>query len=128
MLFRQSTIIEMDSTGSILSDLNCLSKSEDDLDTKGIPLQSHKCGDWKEHEASCKNQVYKQPSTLDKVAEFNSSEKTTAAAKSNDGTFAASAKVTPGDIDSDKSVTKVHHSFVSKMVIKPETCISCGKR
>lgn len=125
----------MDSTGSILSDLNCLSKSEDDLDTISMLLQSQKYGDWKEHGASCENLLYKQHNTLDKVAEFNSSDRTTTATiKSNDSTHTASfqTQVTPdnGNIDSNVSDTEVYvnHSFVSKIVIKPETCAPCGKR
>ncbi|XP_032689751.1 rac GTPase-activating protein 1-like isoform X2 [Odontomachus brunneus] len=127
-----NTIVEMDSTGSILSDLNCLSKSEDDLNTNSMLLQSQKHGDWKEHGANSKNSVYKQHNTLDKVAEFNSSDRATVTIKSNDSTHTASfqTQITPGNehIDFNVSDTKLHHSFVSKMVIKPETCTPCGKR
>ncbi|XP_014468719.1 PREDICTED: rac GTPase-activating protein 1-like isoform X2 [Dinoponera quadriceps] len=132
-----NTIMEMDSTGSILSDLNCLSKSEDDQDTNAVLLLSPKHVEWKEHGASCEKSVHKQHSTLDKVAEFNLSDKTTIATtmskQTNDNTHTASfqTQVVPSNeiIDSNVSGTKVYaHNLVSKMVIKPETCTPCGKR
>lgn len=132
ILFRLSTIMEMDSTGSILSDLNCLSKSEDDLDTNGVLLQNKKYREWKEYGAE--NLVYTHHSTLDKVAKFNSLDRATiATVKAYDSAHTASAQtqVTPSEnIVSNASETTVYanHSFVSKMVIKPETCTSCGKR
>ncbi|XP_011147215.1 rac GTPase-activating protein 1 isoform X2 [Harpegnathos saltator] len=126
-----NAIMEMDSTGSILSDLNCLSKSEDDLDTNVTLLQSQK-HEWEEHTASCES-LGKQHNTLVRVAEFNSSDR--AAAKSSDGTYMVSCQTqdTSGgneNVNSKVSETRVHanHIFVSKMVIKPETCTPCGKR
>lgn len=126
----------MDSTGSILSDLNCLSKSEDDLDTNDILLRNQKHGEWKEYGASCENSVHKQHNTLDKVAEFNnlSDTATIATARANDSTHTSSLQaqvaLTDGNVVFNVSGTKVHanHCFVSKMVIKPETCVPCGKR
>lgn len=134
--------MEMDSTGSILSDLNCLSKSEDDLtDTNGIFSQSQKHGESKEHggATTCENSAqHKQHNTLDKVAEFNSLDRATTSVtvkSSNGTTYAASflqIQATPAsneDANEPKpKLSEANHSFVTKMVIKPETCTHCGKR
>ncbi|KAJ8682974.1 hypothetical protein QAD02_018766 [Eretmocerus hayati] len=47
-----NTITELDSTGSLLSDLSCISRSEDDLDTSIILQQNRKKREWKEHRPS----------------------------------------------------------------------------
>lgn len=122
--------MEMDSTGSILSDLNCLSKSEDDSDIKAIHIQIQ--GEWKRHRPSCEYLEKKQCSTLDKVAEFNSLDKATTV-KSNNDAHAASSQTQAGSV-SKTADTKTNakepsnHHFVSKMILKPETCIACDKR
>lgn len=127
--------MEMDSTGSILSDLNCLSKSEDDLDANAILAQLQKQQEWKEHKPSCEYIDKKQPSTLDKVAKFNSSDRPIATIiKSNNGAMAdiptSGTQIVSNNVDSKILNIKLYadHNFVSKMVIKPETCAPCGKR
>lgn len=124
----------MDSTGSILSDLNCLSKSEDDLDTDVI-IQIQKKKNCREYKLGDDYTANGQCSTLDKVAEFNSHDKvTTARVKTNDDTHTASFKI---KVTSDKenidpkplnTEAIANHSFVSKIVIKPEICTLCSKR
>lgn len=123
----------MDSTGSILSDLNCLSKSEDDLDTDAI-IQAQKNRKWKEYKLS-DDSACEQCSTLDKVAEFNSPDGvTTTRVKTNDDTYIVPFKIkvtsNKENIDFKPLNTEavVSHNFVSKIVIKPETCTLCGKR
>lgn len=124
----------MDSTGSILSDLNCLSKSEDDLDTD-VFIQAQKNRKWKEYKLSDDYSVNEQGNTLDKVAKFNSSDgATTTRVKTKDDTCTVPFKinVTPNNenIDSKSLNTEAfaNHNFVSKIVIKPETCSLCNKR
>ncbi|GAB1864763.1 ADP-ribosylation factor 1 [Camponotus japonicus] len=128
-----TTIAEMDSTGSILSDLNCLSKSEDDLDTD-IIIQAQKNKKWKEYKLYDDYSVNEQCNTLDKVAKFNSSDgATTTRVKANDDTYTAfKMKVTSNNENTDSkplnTEAPVNHNFVSKIVIKPETCSLCSKR
>ncbi|CAL1687722.1 unnamed protein product [Lasius platythorax] len=129
-----TTIAEMDSTGSILSDLNCLSKSEDDLDTDVI-IQAQKQNKWREYKLDDDYSANEQCSTLDKVAEFNSPDGvTTTRVKTNDDTHTVPFKtqVTSKKENIDPKLlnteTFANHSFVSKIVIKPETCTLCGKR
>lgn len=124
----------MDSTGSILSDLNCLSKSEDDLDTDAI-IQAQKNRKWKEYKLSDDYSANEQCSTLDKVAEFNSPDgASTTKVKTNDDTYIVPLKIkvtsNKENIDFKPLNTEavVNHNFVSKIVIKPETCTLCGKR
>lgn len=123
----------MDSTGSILSDLNCLSKSEDDLNTDAI-IQAQKQKMWKEYKLG-DDYSANECSTLDKVAEFNSPDGiTTTRVKTNDDMHTAPFKiqVTSNKENIDPKLlnaeTFANHSFVSKIVIKPETCTLCGKR
>ncbi|XP_029168426.1 rac GTPase-activating protein 1-like [Nylanderia fulva] len=128
-----TTIAEMDSTGSILSDLNCLSKSEDDLNTDAI-IQKQKMR--RDYKLDDDNSANGQCSTLDKVAEFNSIDRVTTSTrvKINDDTHTAPFKiqVTSNKKNTDSKLlnteTFANHSFVSKIVIKPETCILCNKR
>ncbi|XP_011633329.1 rac GTPase-activating protein 1-like [Pogonomyrmex barbatus] len=135
---RDFTIItETDSTGSILSDLNCLSKSEDDLDMD-IIIKLQKEKKWKKYKPNneyCMNNiVYKQYNTLDKIAEFNSPDGVTMRIKPKDGKSSVPVKIQTAsnkeNIDSEllNAKTFVNHNFISKMIIKPETCVSCGKR
>ncbi|XP_076383998.1 rac GTPase-activating protein 1 [Megalopta genalis] len=69
------TMAELDSTGSILSDLSCFSKSEDDLDISVIIQQSQKKREWKEHRISSEYSAKKHCSTVQKVAELNTSDR-----------------------------------------------------
>ncbi|KYN31118.1 Rac GTPase-activating protein 1 [Trachymyrmex septentrionalis] len=129
-----TTIVETDSTGSILSDLNCLSKSEDDLDTDTI-IKVQREKKWKEYKPSGEYSMNKQCGTLDKIVEFNSPDRVTAKIKVKDS--ARSVPVTTQIASSKENIdsklskiesSSVNHSFISKIVIKPETCIPCGKR
>ncbi|XP_014475260.1 PREDICTED: rac GTPase-activating protein 1-like [Dinoponera quadriceps] len=96
-----NTIAELDSTGSILSDLNCLSKTEDDLDTSVI-LQNQKKRELKERRPSGEYSAKQRRSTIHKVAELNSSDKivaTTTVVMPKDGAITASSTIEaiPGD-------------------------------
>ncbi|XP_072751412.1 uncharacterized protein [Anoplolepis gracilipes] len=129
-----ATIVEMDSTGSILSDLNCLSKSEDDLDTDAI-IQAQREKKWREYKLNDDYSTNEQCSTLDKVAEFNSPDGvTTTKVKTNDDTYTVPFKnqVTSNKENIDSKLLNreacANHNFVSKIVIKPETCTLCDKR
>ncbi|EFN88757.1 Rac GTPase-activating protein 1 [Harpegnathos saltator] len=102
-----NTIAELDSTGSILSDLNCLSKTEDDLDTSAI-LQNQKKGELKEQQS---NEYFTKQhrNTVHKVTELNSSDKivaTTTVVMPKDGTITASSTIEaiPGDENIDPQV------------------------
>ncbi|XP_043269603.1 rac GTPase-activating protein 1-like [Venturia canescens] len=91
-----NTIAELDSTGSLLSDLSCFSKSEDDLDTSLMLNQNHKKREWKEHRPSGEYSTKKRRSTLHKVAELNNSDKivaTTTVMMPKDGTITASSVI-----------------------------------
>ncbi|XP_043258750.1 rac GTPase-activating protein 1 [Colletes gigas] len=97
-----NTIAELDSTGSILSDLSCFSKSEDDLDTSVIIQQNQKKREWKEHRPSGEYSTKKRRSTLQKVAELNSSDRivaTTTVVMPKEGAITASSVIEaiPGD-------------------------------
>ncbi|KAL6436231.1 hypothetical protein ACFW04_004661 [Cataglyphis niger] len=129
-----TTIAEMDSTGSILSDLNCLSKSEDDLDTDVI-IEIQKKKKCREYILGDDYTANGQCSTLDKVAKFNSHDGVTITrVKTNDDTHTASFKIKvisdKENIDPKPLNTEAiaNHSFVSKIVIKPEICTLCSKR
>lgn len=127
----------MDSTGSILSDLNCLSKSEDDLGIDDIVMQAQRKKKWiYGYKLGDDYSTNKQCSTLDKVAEFNSPDGiTTTRVKTNDDTcdtvpFKVQVTSNKENIDSKPLNTEAfaNHSFVSKIAIKPETCDLCSKR
>ncbi|XP_018310145.1 rac GTPase-activating protein 1-like isoform X2 [Mycetomoellerius zeteki] len=132
-----TTIAETDSTGSILSDLNCLSKSEDDLDTDTI-IKVQREKKWKEYKPNGEYSMNKRCDTLDKIVEFNSSDGVTAKikaikAKDNAHSVPVTTQIASNkeNIDSKSSkvqVSSANHSFISKIVIKPETCTPCGKR
>ncbi|OAD60257.1 Rac GTPase-activating protein 1 [Eufriesea mexicana] len=97
-----NTIAELDSTGSILSDLSCFSKSEDDLDISAIIQQTQKKREWKEHRPSGEYATKKRRSTVQKVAELNSSDRivaTTTVVMPKDGNITASSVIEaiPGD-------------------------------
>jgi len=126
-------ITETDSTGSILSDLNYLSKSEDDLDADAI-IRAQKQIEHKEYRSGDEYFVNKQRGTLDKVAEFNSPDRLTAVARimpKKDATLPKDL-VALGKENADPKLPKkeayVNHNFASKLVIKPETCTLCNKR
>lgn len=94
--FRLNTIAELDSTGSILSDLSCFSKSEDDLDNSVIIQQSHKKREWKEHRPSGEYSTKKRRSALPTVVELNSSDRivaTTTVVMPKEGTITASSVI-----------------------------------
>ncbi|XP_033185778.1 rac GTPase activating protein tumbleweed [Bombus vancouverensis nearcticus] len=97
-----NTIAELDSTGSILSDLSCFSKSEDDLDISAIIQQNHKKREWKEHRPSGEYSTKKRRSTVQKAAELTSSDRivaTTTVVMPKDGNITASSVIEaiPGD-------------------------------
>ncbi|XP_018366430.1 PREDICTED: rac GTPase-activating protein 1-like isoform X1 [Trachymyrmex cornetzi] len=129
-----TTITETDSTGSILSDLNCLSKSEDDLDTDTI-IKVQREKKWKEYKPSDEYFMNKQCGTLDKIVEFKSSDEVTAKMKAKDSACSVpvTTQIASNKENIDSKLSKVesssaNHSFISKIVIKPETCTPCGKR
>ncbi|KAL0109399.1 hypothetical protein PUN28_014460 [Cardiocondyla obscurior] len=107
-----NTIEELNSTGSLLSDLNCLSRSEDDIETSHI-LQSHKNRDWKEHRPSTEYSK-KNRNTLHKSTELNSSDKivaTTTVVMPKDGAITASSTIEaiPRDENADPQIS-LHNS------------------
>lgn len=71
---RLNPIAELDSTASILSDLSCYSKSEDDLDTSFI-LQQRNKREWREHRPSGEYGLKKRRSSVQKIADRNSSDR-----------------------------------------------------
>ncbi|XP_077282757.1 rac GTPase-activating protein 1-like isoform X2 [Temnothorax americanus] len=130
-------IVETDSTGSILSDLNCLSKSEDDLETD-IIVKAQREKKWKEYKPNgeCRT-MNKGGSALDKRAKFNTSDGATARIKRKESAHSIPvklhqvAKTNKENLDSKLSnaeASSANHRFISKIVIKPETCTPCGKR
>ncbi|KOX70636.1 Rac GTPase-activating protein 1 [Melipona quadrifasciata] len=97
-----NTIAELDSTGSILSDLSCFSKSEDDLDISAMIQQNQKKREWKEHRPSGDYSTKKRRSTVRKSTELNSSDRiiaTTTVMMPKDGNITASSVIeaVPGD-------------------------------
>ncbi|XP_076643278.1 rac GTPase activating protein tumbleweed [Halictus rubicundus] len=91
-----NTIAELDSTGSILSDLSCFSKSEDDLDTSVLIQQGQKKREWKEHRPSGEYSAKKRRSAVQKVAELNTSDRivaTTTVVMPKEGTITASSVI-----------------------------------
>lgn len=189
------TITELDSTGTLLSDLSCFSKSEDDLDTSIILQQSKKKREWKEHRPSGEYSGKKRRSVI-KSTDLNSSDRiiaTTTVTVPKDGNITASSiiETVPADENNDPQTpvqssrkrrkseesrrsknartdatdtpivptapqadaltsesesetvfkpspniggytlntkTARGHNFSAKTVIKPEACMSCGKR
>lgn len=113
LFVRLKTIAELNSTGSLLSDLNCLSRSDDDLETSTI-LQSQKKREWKEHRPSSEYSKKHRRSTLHKVAELNSSDRivaTTTVVMPKDGAITASSTIEaiPGDENADLQIP-LHNS------------------
>lgn len=112
--FRLNTIAELNSTGSLLSDLNCLSRSDDDLETSNI-LQSQKKREWKEHRPSSEySKKHRRSTKLHKTTELNSSDRivaTTTVVMPKDGTITASSTIEaiPGDENADPQVP-LHNS------------------
>lgn len=102
---RLKTITELDSTGTLLSDLSCFSKSEDDLDTSMILQQSKKKREWKEHRPSGEYSAKKRRSTV-KTTDLNSSDRiiaTTTVTMPKDGNITASSiiETVPADENND---------------------------
>ncbi|KAL6264775.1 hypothetical protein P5V15_004873 [Pogonomyrmex californicus] len=107
-----NTIAELNSTGSLLSDLNCLSKSEDDLEVSAI-LESQKRREWKEHRPSTEYAKKHRRSTH-KTTELNSSDRivaTTTVVMPKDGAIHASSTIEaiPGDENADPQIP-LHNS------------------
>ncbi|KAJ8683104.1 hypothetical protein QAD02_018896 [Eretmocerus hayati] len=102
-----NTITELDSTGSLLSDLSCFSKSEDDLDTSIILHQNRKKREWKEHRPSGEYVIKrKRRSGLQKSVDLNSSDRivaTTTLVMPKEGAITASSVIEaiPGDENMD---------------------------
>ncbi|XP_078053130.1 rac GTPase activating protein tumbleweed [Augochlora pura] len=91
-----NTIAELDSTGSILSDLSCFSKSEDDLDASVIIQQNQKKREWKEHRPSGEYAAKKRRSNIQKTAELNTSDRivaTTTVVVPKEGAITASSVI-----------------------------------
>ncbi|KAG5322574.1 RGAP1 protein, partial [Pseudoatta argentina] len=108
-----NTIAELNSTGSLLSDLNCLSRSDDDFETSAI-LQNQKRREWKEHRPSSEYSKKPDRNTLHKATELNSSDKivaTTTVVMPKDGTITASSTIEaiPGDENADPQIL-LHNS------------------
>lgn len=80
----------------------------------------------------------KQLGTLNKIAEFNSPDgESTTRMKPKDSARSVPIKIqiannfNKENIDSRLSnaeASSANHCFISKMIIKPETCTPCGKR
>ncbi|XP_071628475.1 rac GTPase-activating protein 1 [Temnothorax longispinosus] len=108
-----NTIAELNSTGSLLSDLNCLSRSEDDLEISNI-LQKQKKREWKEHRPSSEYSKKHRRSALHKATELNPSDRivaTTTVVMPKDGTITASSTIEaiPGDENADPQIP-LHNS------------------
>ncbi|CAD6220394.1 GSCOCG00005036001-RA-CDS [Cotesia congregata] len=92
-----NTIAELDSTGSILSDLSCYSKSEDDLDASMLLNQNYNKRDWKEHRPSGEYlNGRKRKSTVNKVVDLNNSDRiiaTTTVVVPKEGAVTASSVI-----------------------------------
>ncbi|XP_011497551.1 PREDICTED: rac GTPase-activating protein 1 [Ceratosolen solmsi marchali] len=101
-----NTITELDSTGSLLSDLSCFSKSEDDLDTSIILQQNQKKREWKEHRPSGEYVIKKKRrSALQKTVELNNSDRivaTTTVVMPKEGTITASSVIETIPADENK--------------------------
>ncbi|XP_008546525.1 rac GTPase-activating protein 1 [Microplitis demolitor] len=110
-----NTIAELDSTGSILSDLSCYSKSEDDLDASMLLNQNFKNREWKEHRPSGEygGSSRKRRSTLNKIADLNTSDRiiaTTTVVLPKDGAVTASSVIEAiaGDENNDPHDNVLH--------------------
>lgn len=113
--FRLNTIAELDSTGSILSDLSCFSKSEDDLDASVIIQQNQKKREWKEHRPSGEYSTKKRRSNQQKVAELNTSDRiiaTTTVVLPKEGNITACSVIEaiPRDENTDPQGQPLHSS------------------
>ncbi|KAF7994421.1 hypothetical protein HCN44_003893 [Aphidius gifuensis] len=101
-----NTITELDCTGTLLSDLSCYSKSEDDLDASEMLNQNHKKREWKEHRPSGEYSFKKRRSTIHKVADLNTSDRiiaTTTVTLPKEGPISASSVIqaVPGNENQD---------------------------
>ena len=115
LYFRLNTRAESNSTGSLLSDLSCLSRSEDDLETSNI-FQNQKKREWKEHRSSSDYSKKHRRSALYKAkfTELNPSDKivaTTTVVMPKDGTITASSTIEaiPDDENADPQMP-LHNS------------------
>lgn len=103
---RLNTIAELDSTGSLLSDLSCFSKSEDDLDNSCMIQQNQKKREWKEHRPSGEYSAKKRRSSIQKAVDLNVSDRivaTTTVVLPKDGPITASSVIeaVPGNENQD---------------------------
>ncbi|XP_012282678.1 rac GTPase-activating protein 1 [Orussus abietinus] len=108
-----NTIAELDSTGSILSDMSCFSKSEDDLDTSIILHHVQKKREWKEHRPSGEYSAKKRRSNTQKVTELNTSDRlvaTTTVIVPKEGTITASSVIEAIPGDENKNPHSPHRS------------------
>ncbi|XP_015522707.1 rac GTPase-activating protein 1 [Neodiprion pinetum] len=101
-----NTIAELDSTGSLLSDLSCFSKSEDDLDASVMLQQNQKKREWKEHRPSGEYSTKKRRSSIQKAVDLNTSDRivaTTTVVLPKDGPITASSVIEakPGNENED---------------------------
>ncbi|XP_046740490.1 rac GTPase-activating protein 1-like [Diprion similis] len=101
-----NTIAELDSTGSLLSDLSCFSKSEDDLDASVMLQQNQKKREWKEHRPSGEYSAKKRRSSIQKAVDLNTSDRivaTTTVVLPKDGPITASSVIEamPGNENQD---------------------------
>lgn len=88
---------------------------------------------WREYKSSGEYPTNKQCITLHKIAEFNSSDGATARIKPKDSAHSVPVKIqivsNKENVDLKLSNAEAStNSFMSKIVIKPEICIPCGKR
>lgn len=105
------------------------------MDTDAI-IKAQREKKWKEYKPSNEYSTTKQSGTLDKIAEFNSPDgESTTRIEPKDGAHSvpvkiqiASNKQSTNSRLSNAETSSAHHSFISKIVIKPEICIPCGKR
>lgn len=108
--------------------------SEDDLDTARI-IKAQREKKWKEYKASSSEYfTIRHSGTLDKIAEFNLSEGATGRINPKDSARSVPVKIQRASNEENirstsyAEASSANHSFMSKIVIKPETCTPCGKR
>lgn len=90
---------------------------------------------WKEYKASSGEYfTTRHGGTLDKIAEFNSSDGATGRINPKDSARSVPVKIQRASNEENRRSTSTaeassaNHNFISKIVIKPETCTPCDKR
>ncbi|XP_012252065.2 rac GTPase-activating protein 1-like [Athalia rosae] len=121
-----NTIAELDSTGSLLSDMSCFSKSEDDLDTSAVIQLNQKKREWKEHRPSGEYSAKKRRSSIHKNVDLNVSDRivtTTTVVVPKDGPITASSVIeaVPGNENTDPNQHSFHKSHKSVDRSRPKT-------